>query len=132
MNNLYGTFRVTTEGDCEGRTTKDLGVFTGFIDEIAFHLANKVFYQLIFQRIEIQTQLPPTDDSVSISIYPEMSLAEVKKMFKDREVDVELGQYYKSFKITKPLSEIEKKEIVRKKALKKLTEEERIALGLID
>ena len=35
----YGTFKVTTEGDCEGKSTRDLGVHTGYIDEIAFALA---------------------------------------------------------------------------------------------
>ena len=33
----YGTFKVTTEG----RSIKDLGVHTGYIDEIAFALADK-------------------------------------------------------------------------------------------
>ena len=32
---VFGTWEVTTEGDVEGRTTKNLGNFTGYIDEIA-------------------------------------------------------------------------------------------------
>lgn len=37
----YGTFKVTTEGDCEGKSVRHLGTFTGYIDEIAFALADK-------------------------------------------------------------------------------------------
>lgn len=31
----YGFWHVTTEGDCEGRSITDLGVFEGNIDTIA-------------------------------------------------------------------------------------------------
>ena len=34
--NPYGIWIVTTEGDCEGRSTRHLGVFQGYIDDIAF------------------------------------------------------------------------------------------------
>ena len=39
--NPNGTWMVTTEGDCEGKTTKTLGVFIGRLDEIAFALARE-------------------------------------------------------------------------------------------
>ena len=32
-DNPYGIWEVTTEGDCEGRTTRRLGVYSGYIDE---------------------------------------------------------------------------------------------------
>ena len=32
---------VTTEGDEEGRTTRNLGYFQGNVDDIAFQLADK-------------------------------------------------------------------------------------------
>lgn len=43
-----GWWKVTTEGDEEGRSTEDLGVYYGHVAEIAFHLADKVFYKLEF------------------------------------------------------------------------------------
>lgn len=52
---FYGpvqVWRVTTEGDCEGRTTRDLGEFYGHIAEIAFSLADKVYYSLHFSPVE--------------------------------------------------------------------------------
>lgn len=48
----YGTFNVTTEGDEEGRSTAHLGTYTGYIDEIAFHLADEAYYQLTFRRVK--------------------------------------------------------------------------------
>lgn len=33
--NPYGIWIVTTEGDCEGRSTRHLGVFQEYIDDIA-------------------------------------------------------------------------------------------------
>ena len=47
--NPYGLWEVTTEGDCEGRSRKGLGVFEGYLDDIAFYLANKAYYTLEFK-----------------------------------------------------------------------------------
>lgn len=44
----YGTWKVTTEGDCEGRSIRDLGTYTGYLDEMAFALADKCCYSLQF------------------------------------------------------------------------------------
>lgn len=46
-----GWWKVTTEGDEEGRSTTDLGTHYGHLAEIAFHLADKVFYTLQFEAI---------------------------------------------------------------------------------
>ena len=35
----FGWWHVTTEGDDEGRTTRDLGYHYGYLDEIALRLA---------------------------------------------------------------------------------------------
>ena len=131
--NVYGTFKVTTEGDVEGRTTRDLGVYSGFIDEIALHLADKSFYTLNFQEVIFDDQPQvPTKDSVHISFDYTLKLDEkkVKELFKDRPVDVKVSNYYKSFVISKPISEEEKLENIKRAALKKLTKEEKEALGL--
>jgi hypothetical protein len=47
-NNPIGVWHVTTEGDVEGYTTKDLGVWYGHVCNIAFHLAHKSSYKLEF------------------------------------------------------------------------------------
>lgn len=48
----YGTWEVTTEGDVEGRTTKHLGTYTGYLDEIAFSLADLCYYSLTFKSVK--------------------------------------------------------------------------------
>lgn len=51
-NPPVGYWKVTTEGDCEGRSTKNLGEFYGHVANIAFYLADKVFYSLKFIPVE--------------------------------------------------------------------------------
>lgn len=47
-SNPVSVWKVETEGDCEGRSIKDLGVWQGHVAEIAFHLAGKSHYELKF------------------------------------------------------------------------------------
>lgn len=47
-----GWWKVTTEGDCEGRTTKQLGEHFGHVAEIAFELGHNGGYVLEFDKIE--------------------------------------------------------------------------------
>lgn len=49
---VYGLWEVTTEGDCEGRSTRNLGTHEGYVDEIAFALADKSYYALKFRLVE--------------------------------------------------------------------------------
>ena len=49
--NPVGTWQVTTEGDCEGRSIKNLGVWSGHVAEIAFFLADKCYYSLRFESL---------------------------------------------------------------------------------
>ena len=68
--NSYGYWQVTTEGDCEGRSTRTLGVFKGHYHDIAMALADKSCYSLRFKRIpEEQMELPKiqTRDKVQIT-----------------------------------------------------------------
>jgi hypothetical protein len=128
--NVYGTFQVTTEADCEGRSTKNLGVYTGFIDEIALHLADKSYYSLRFREIEQRTSFPPTLEDVHVSFDDSFPLNVAQMAFKNRPVEVSDGQFYHSFLIKRELSQIEKDEIIRQKALLKLSVKEREVLGL--
>lgn len=41
LGSPIGEWKVTTEGDCEGRMVKDLGVFKGHIVDIALKLAKR-------------------------------------------------------------------------------------------
>lgn len=48
-----GWWSVSTDGDCEGRSTRQLGEYYGHVAEIAFHLADKAMYDIGFHPIRI-------------------------------------------------------------------------------
>jgi hypothetical protein len=59
-----GWWKVTTEGDCEGRSTDTLGTFYGHVAEIAFANRKKSSYSLRFEPVlnkgvpdEVQTRV---------------------------------------------------------------------------
>lgn len=135
----YGTWQVSTEGDCEGRTYSNLGTFTGHIDEIALYLGNKAMYGLRFKAVENIRVFNPTVSSVNVSLDIDSGdwnlssterVGKMKKLFSERPVEILESNYYASFQISLPnRKEFEQKELKRK-ALEKLTPEEKIALGL--
>lgn len=53
MNYLtpVGLWEVTTEGDCEGRTTRHLGTFEGHVADIARLLSREAYYSLKFRYV---------------------------------------------------------------------------------
>ena len=62
-------YQVTTEGDCEGRTTSNLGIWEGDIVDIALGLADRCAYSLTFKEIKIQTAKQPTRAEVDVTIW---------------------------------------------------------------
>jgi hypothetical protein len=56
---VVGRWRVTTEGDCEGRTTWEFGVHVGHVADIAAALAPLAHYALDF-KIEPEPTVPST------------------------------------------------------------------------
>lgn len=52
-----GWWNVSTEGDCEGRTTTQLGTYYGHVAEIAFALADRCYYVLEFKPVESGTPI---------------------------------------------------------------------------
>ena len=135
--NMYGLWEVTTEGDCEGRSIKRLGLWQGFVDDIALHLAPKAVYHLWFTVAKINgVDEQPTARSVDVyfdvesgipSMDKETRVKEVRKLMKHRNVRVEESDYYGCVKLFNNRSE---EELLRASALSKLTLAERRALGL--
>jgi hypothetical protein len=111
----YANWHVTTEGDCEGRTTTNLGVHTGFIDEIAFRLGRKACYSLKFKHVSDEEKPEPKPvNAVSVQLDIDsgtwdMSRPErakhVREILQGREVVVEEGQFYASVMLRKPPDE---------------------------
>lgn len=141
-DNPYGVWEVSTEGDCEGKTTKRLGVYSGYIDEIALMLADHCVYSLEFSQLNIVkvdngANFTPKRKSVSVVLgigsgtwdmsAHERALA-MEEVFKDRPVYIKQGQAYASFCIETIKETVEEK---KQYALSKLTEEEKKLLGLI-
>jgi len=134
----YGNWKVTTEGDCEGKSTTQLGTYTGYIDEIALFLANKSYYGLQFSAvIEQMPKNPvPTAKSVNVSLdidsgtwdlSPEARMCFAQRLFRSRPVIVGQSNYYACFTLQTEMSE---EDLARESALKKLTDEEKRLLGL--
>ena len=133
----YGTFEVTTEGDCEGRSVRYLGTFTGYIDEIAFALADKCYYSLRFSLVNPKDlDMTPKRDTVNVSLNIDSGTWDMRsdeivryfnELLKDRDVEILPGTSYASCVITTHKETIEEK---RAKVLNKLTLEERKLLEL--
>lgn len=134
--NPYGTWMVTTEGDCEGRSTRNLGVYVGYIDEIAFALAEKCYYSLKFEKVCTDVPTPTkvlekVDITLDINsktwkLSPHDRVEFFRNMLQNRDVYVSEGSAYASVILSRANLEKTKREI----ALAKLTAEEKALLGL--
>ena len=134
--NPYGIWIVTTEGDCEGRSTRHLGVFQGYIDDIAFALAEKCCYSLEFEKVCTDIPVPKRaldEVNVTLDINPETwklspidRIGFFRNMLQDRNTFVSKGSAYASVTLSRKNLEKDKREV----ALAKLTAEEKVLLGL--
>ena len=133
--NPYGTWKVTTEGDVEGRSTRQLGTYTGYIDEIAFALADKCYYELHFTKVHPEElDLTPKKSMVVVGFDYESGINKFNKqdkvdylnnnLLKDRPCFAEYRD--NGLVLTTKQETLEDK---RQKVLAKLTEEERRLLG---
>lgn len=142
----YGLWRVTTEGDCEGRSTRDLGTHEGFLDEIAFRLAHKQYYSLSFSLIDTKAwpssgPVMSTKANVVLDISsgtwdmePARRAEAFRKLLAGRGVTVRPGNYFASVELIAGGSPEEnarlEAEAKRARALAKLSAEDRQALGI--
>ena len=106
--NTYGRWQVTTEGDCEGRSTVDLGIHLGHVDDIAFYLADKALYGLQFKKLEDIEEYRAIGKEVHVQFDIESKTwpltsnelaVQMKEVFIDRPVGVTESNYYGSFKL---------------------------------
>lgn len=145
-NVSYGLWKVTTEGDCEGKTTRTLGIYEGNISDIAFYLKDKCEYSLNFSPAVV-TKISSTDvlphgkvnislpiDSGTWNMSPEDRVNYFTVLLntedeKDR-FSVDIGDYFASVKLIGRLSD-DSLEVKVKNALDKLTDEDKEVLGLL-
>ena len=107
-DNVYGTWQVTTEGDVEGRSVKQLGIYTGYVDEIALHLSDRVYYSLTFKRSEDVGEYVQKRNSVLVQFDIESgtwpicnsgNLDKIREIFSERDVEITDSNIYASFTI---------------------------------
>jgi len=135
--NGFGTWTVTTQGDEEGRTTRHLGTYTGTISEIAFALAGSCYYSLTFK---ISDHLPSRATGYEVNVIVDhmydnhRDYDDTENLLKDMQdlvgdhVTVEKSNYYHCVKLI--MNQDEQDKLKKMKALDKLTEEEKVLLGI--
>jgi len=133
--NPFGVWKVSTEGDEEGRTTKELGVYVGYLDFIAYFLYGEALYKLKFKKlkdtplvqplerrvnitglVEVHVQLDIESDTWgSLDYEKESRLLFFKSMLQSRRhVKVEPSNYYSCVKlIINPAKTISNKEMYK-------------------
>lgn len=133
----YGYWQVSTEGDEEGRSIRNLGVFHGNIDEIAFALADKVMYTLNFEAVEPDYIPVPATKEYATRINVFLCLENVsygdsntrfnvmREMLKDTNISVMNGPGYGTISLIRPEDPDRIKEMKIDTALSKLTDEEK-------
>lgn len=137
---LYGIWTVRTDNDEEGRTTKTLGTFEGWLDEIVLSLADKVYYNLYVSRVEPSTKVsPPTGSRVRVCLPADLS-SSTDSAERINQMLVEAGRGDKCMveghmtSVTFICKSMTADEIAKSRArtsgLAKLTDEEKKALGL--
>lgn len=129
----YGTWAVTTEGDVEGRTVRQLGTHTGYIDEIALYLADRAYYKLSFKAVTpIKDYKTPSRSIVDVDVdgLDGKNLSEVMEFFVDRDIIIDDSSLYHSFKIKSPNAAEIKLENARRTALAKLSDDDKLILGI--
>lgn len=139
---LYGTWIVRTDNDEEGRTTKILGTFEGWLDDVVLGLADKVFYNLYVERVVASSEpMTPTRSKVSVYLPRDLIgsespanlinrlLADAGRLNKTNAVGIG-----RTSSVTFQCVNLTDEEIAQSRArnsgLAKLTDEEKKALGL--
>ena len=128
----YGVWRVTTEGDIEGRTTKELGTHEGYVDEIALALADKRgSWSLNFQLVEpMPRPYEPKKSEITINLHPESGIKtyeQFQDFFAGRPIELVRSRQHNSVVIK--TNQTIKADLI-KQAKAKLTQAEMDALGI--
>lgn len=108
VSSPVGTWKITTEGDCEGRTTQQLGTHSGELAEVLLGLGKSALYSLWVHPIEDMPAVPVKAPSANFYYGDlvnsgfddrvEKAVQEFQKFFGPNYI-VEPGQWYKSLVI---------------------------------
>lgn len=130
----YGLWHVSTEGDVEGRSTTDLGVHEGWLDEVAFSLADRAAYSLTFTFVESVIPKEPAA-TVSVNFHHTMKIPDhptsvLSILLRDRPVKVTESNYYRTARLSRNVKDLieDRRRKLAQNAISKLTPEEVQAL----
>lgn len=137
--NPIGYWDVSTEGDCEGRSMRRLGIFKGHFADIALALADKCCYTLWFTKVDEDKMILPkiqTKDEVDIAFSDSTGVdcfemcKELRPILEKDNIFVTRGGYTGHIKVSRE----ETVEMKKAKAIAKLkgvlNDEEMSILGL--
>ena len=103
---VYGVWRVKAEEECTGVSNSNLGIYEGYIDEIAIVLARKPYRSLIFESVRSVNEPKHISELSSINIkfdykagFQGMQNKEAVKVLNEifKERDVEISESDKDF-----------------------------------
>lgn len=131
----YGYWQVSTEGDEEGKSIRNLGVFHGNIDEIAFALADRVMWSLSFKPIDPDNIPISKEYKTKIDIYLDLQGVSysdsktrehiIRAMLAETNIEVKNSGSYGKVLLIRPEDPDRIKEAKIKTVLNKLTNEEK-------
>ena len=93
MKERKSYWKVSTAGDAEYRTNKYLGIYEGDVVDIAFALAEKEVFELVFERVypvEVK-EFKPTANEVNVRI-SDFDYSKAKKLLSKNSRDVVIGE----------------------------------------
>ena len=125
-------WHVTTEGDCEGRTTKDLGFHVGEVAAIASNLSRQSCYRLSFEEVKPMTHgsCYNRKDFKSVNISGFGEIPNHVPFNTPQDLEVIEGMYCHSVELVRTSDSLIRDAQDIENALSKLTSAERILLGV--
>lgn len=131
----YGYWQVSTEGDEKGKSTRNLGVYHGNIDEIAFALADRVMWSLSFKLINPDDIPISKEYKTKIDIYLDLQGVPygdsktrediIRAMLAETNIEVKNSGSYGKVSLIRPEDPDRIREAKIETVLNKLTNEEK-------
>lgn len=111
-DNPYGLWKITTEGDCEGRSIVEVAIEEGHLDELAKKYSGESYYSLTFHKVTKEDsvkKIKPIQEGVHITLdinsdiwdmTSEERVEAINELLKERKVEVSQSNYYASVYLT--------------------------------
>lgn len=128
----FGYWKVEAISGSEGETTRQLGTYLGYIDEIAFALNEGRYWNLAFTPVSVKVSAckyftTDVDVALRCSERDKKKLVKlVKNLCGNANISVTESNLYGCVRLERDIP----KDVIKERALSKLTPEEKAVLGL--